>query len=60
MALALAILSVVLVASGRPTPRHESDDRDRILRLPPVFDGVDDSMHIARDEIIGPVMSVLE
>ena len=50
---------------GRGSPPAGGHSAARVRRSrpdsssAPVFDGVDNSMHIARDEIIGPVMSVL-
>ena len=55
------------IASGREEGARLATGGDRpadpalangVLRPPTVFDGVDDSMRIAREEIFGPVMSV--
>jgi betaine-aldehyde dehydrogenase len=40
-------------------PRGGSPNRSRLVHEPAVFAGVTDEMTIARDEIFGPVMSVL-
>ena len=45
---------------GEPLVGGEALDRDGYFVEPTVFDGVDNTMRIAQEEIFGPVLSVIE
>ena len=53
-------LAVGRAEAGEPVVGGSALDRDGYFVEPTVFDGVDNDMRIAREEIFGPVLSVIE
>ena len=53
-------LEVGQTEAGEPVIGGETLDRDGYFVEPTVFDGVDNDMRIAQEEIFGPVLSVIE
>ncbi|WP_265110710.1 aldehyde dehydrogenase family protein [Halosolutus halophilus] len=53
-------LEVGRTEAGDPLVGGEALDRDGYFVEPTVFDGVDNDMRIAQEEIFGPVLSVIE